>query len=445
METPSAGKSTVSSEDALKRRGLPWSIGGEAFNTVFVLWTFSGSVFLLYLGELGMPKGQIGVVLSLFPFLGLLALGFAPVAARWGRKRVFVAGYAARKAVMAGLLLLPLVLAAAGRTWALALLFLVVALFAVLRALAETAFYPWVQEFVPNDIRGRYGAVLSVVTATVACFALVTAGWVLGDGTGLGRFQMLIGVGCFCGLLGVVCYSRVPGGRPLPRSGEEGSHADRMAQCLRDRSFVAYLGGFGALTIGGAFMTSFLPLYMKEKLALADGTIVWLQAVSMIGGVLSSVAGGWTADRVGSRPVLTPALALSLLIPPAWLLLPRDVSHVVLWCGALCLAGGLASGAVGIGVGRLLYNSVVPVERSTSYMAVYYAWQGLAGGVAPLLAGGLLSVCADWSHCYGPWVLDGYAVLFILSIPLLIGSFVFFARVRSDREEGAAGSGQAGA
>ena len=434
MEIPPAGTSTVSPDDALKRRALPWSVGGEAFNTVFVLWTFSGSVFLLYLGELGLPKGQIGVVLSLFPFLGLLALGFAPVASRWGRKRVFVAGYAVRKVVMAGLLLLPLVLATAGRTWALVHLFFVVALFAVLRALAETAFYPWVQEFVPNDIRGRYGAVLSVVTATVACFALVTAGWVLGAGTGLGRFQMLIGIGCVCGLLGVVCYSRVPGGRPLPPGTEEGSHADRMARCLRDRSFVAYLGGFGALTIGGAFMTSFLPLYMKEKLALPDGTIVWLQAVSMIGGVLSSLAGGWIADRLGSRPVLVPALLLSLLIPPAWLLLPRDASHVTIWCGAFSFAGGLASGAVGIGTGRLLYNSVVPVERSTSYMAVYYAWQGLAGGVAPLLAGGLLSVCAGWSHRLGPWTFDGYAILFILSIPLLIGSCVFLARVRPDHE-----------
>ena len=52
------------------------------------------------LAELGLPKQQIGFLLSLFPFCGLLALGFAPTAARFGRKRVYVVCYGIRKPVM---------------------------------------------------------------------------------------------------------------------------------------------------------------------------------------------------------------------------------------------------------------------------------------------------------------------------------------------------------
>lgn len=54
--------------EAEKIRALPLSI---VFNTlsssVFGVWTVFGSVFLFYLQELGLPKGQIGALLSVFP------------------------------------------------------------------------------------------------------------------------------------------------------------------------------------------------------------------------------------------------------------------------------------------------------------------------------------------------------------------------------------------
>src|SRR5664279_3821057 len=80
-------------------RALPWFLASSFLNMLFALWTFGGSVFLLFLSELRLPKGQIGAVLAVFPFCGVLALGFAPLATRWGWKRVFLLGYGARKAV----------------------------------------------------------------------------------------------------------------------------------------------------------------------------------------------------------------------------------------------------------------------------------------------------------------------------------------------------------
>ena len=71
------------------------------------------------------------------------------------------------------------------------------------------------------------------------------------------------------------------------------------------------------------------------------------------------------------------------------LLVPRQAPHVVGWCAALYVAYGVASSGSGIGAGRLLFNGVVPPEQNTAYTAIYYAWMGLAGGLAPLLAGAL--------------------------------------------------------
>jgi hypothetical protein len=98
---------TLTVSDEVKRRALPWALASGAFNAVFALWVFSGSVFVLFMRELGLPASEIGGLLSLFPFCGLLALFFAPAAARMGRKRVYLIFYGVRKLVIAMLLLLP--------------------------------------------------------------------------------------------------------------------------------------------------------------------------------------------------------------------------------------------------------------------------------------------------------------------------------------------------
>ena len=417
---------------AYQRRVLPWFLAHGFLNTLFALWTFGGSVFLLFLSELGLPKGQMGAVLAVFPFCGVLALGFAPVARRWGWKRVFLVCYGTRKAVMALLLLLPWVLAVAGHTAALAWLVGVLIVFAVLRALAETAYYPWSQEFIPNAVRGKYTGI-SVVLSTVAAGAgLGIAGWIIGHGTGLPRFLLLIAAGCVLGLLGVTMMSKVPGGAPQREPGVGGVHGANMVQALRDGNFLAYLGGMGAVTIGTLLLTSFLPLYVKEQLGVTSGTVVVLDTAVMVGGALSSLVWGWAADRVGSRPVLMPSLAMSLLIPCGWLLLPRQAPHIVVWCTALYFVYGVAANGAAIGASRLLFNKVVPAERSTAYTAIYYAWMGITGGIAPLLAGGLLTACGNWRTHLGNVVVDGHALLFLGALLLSLAGWWLYGRVRPD-------------
>src|SRR5215212_3883842 len=92
-----------------KLRGLPWSYGCNAANTVFTQFTYFGSAFILFLDQLGLSKSDIGFVLSLIPFSNLLALWIAPWTARFGYKRSFVLFFGLRKVVTFLLLLTPLV------------------------------------------------------------------------------------------------------------------------------------------------------------------------------------------------------------------------------------------------------------------------------------------------------------------------------------------------
>jgi len=417
-----------------KRNALPWCYASGALNNIFGLWTFAGSVFVLFLSELQLPKGQIGALLSLFQFCGLLALGFAPVAARWGRKRVFLACYGVRKLVMAALLLLPWIVARSGHGTALVFLTGIIIVFAILRALAETAYYPWQQEFVPNAVRGRFTAWSTVFGLVASGGALAIAGYVIGSGTGLDRYLLLIGAGSTIGFLGVVLMAKIPGGAPRQDPVKFGRHLAKMIEALRDRNFRSYLGGLAGLTIGTSMLISFLPLYLREQLGLASGTVVRLDIVVMVGSAFSSLAWGWLADRLGSRPVLMPSAACMLLLPLAWLLLPRHLAHAAVWCAGVYFAYGLISSGVAIGAGRLLFNGVVPAEASTAYTAIYYAWLGVTGGIAPLLAGGILSarVSRDAGACIGPFPADGYALLFATALLCLVAGWWLYGRVRPD-------------
>ena len=415
-----------------KIKALPWNLAHGMLTNIFFLWTFGGSVFVLFLNELGLPKGQIGTLLSLFPFAGLVALGFAPVAARLGRKRVFIACFTSRYFVIINLLFLPWILAHYGHTVGVTFLFIILATVAMLRALGETAYYPWTQEFIPNRIRGKYNAVFSALGTLSSGAALVIAGLVIGPGNDLSRYMLLLGVGSVLGLIGILAMLGIPGGGPARQPDAARAHFANMLSALRDANFVAFLGGMAGITLGSVLLTSFMPLYVKEQIGLASGTVVFLDTAAMVGGGLSSLAWGWIADRVGSRPILMPALALYLAIPVGWLLFPRQTPYALFLCAALYFILGVISTGASLGAGRLLFNGVVPQEKNTAYVAIYYAWMGLTGGVAPLLAGEVLSAFSSWHTRIGPFVTDGYSILFSLSLALLLFGWRQYRRVKPD-------------
>src|SRR5215207_7686995 len=141
-----------------KLRGLRWSIISNAANTVFVQYTFFGSLFILFLNELGLSKSQMGFLLSLMPFFGLVAIFVAPWTERFGLKRTYLTFFTIRAFIAGGLLFTPWVYTNYGSEIALIYVAITTALFSGLRAIGVTASFPWVQEYVPNNVRGKFTA-----------------------------------------------------------------------------------------------------------------------------------------------------------------------------------------------------------------------------------------------------------------------------------------------
>jgi MFS family permease len=421
---------SVQITNAEKIQRLKWNTALGAFNSVFALLTFFGSAFVLYLDELGSNNSQIGFLLSMMPFFGIVAIFIAPAAARFGYKRTFVTFFGLRKFAAAALLLTPFVIDRFGPEGALTLATLCVMGFALCRAIAEVGFYPWSQEFIPNSIRGKHSAINDMVSRVVSTLTIAFAGFILGLGNGLDRFMLLFAVAFVFGLLAVWSAAHLPGGAPISTGGVS---RREMLHVFRDKNFNLYLAGLGLVTLASAPL-AFLPLFMLNHVGLSDSATVWLQIGTIAGGFSATYLIGWASDRYGSKPVMLSGLITRALLPIGWLLMPRHSELSLPIALAISFVWGISEIAWAIGSGRLLFVTVVPPEKNSTYMAVFYTAIGLIGGISQILSGGLLDATANLS---GQWLflsIDPFTPWFITGIILSTISIFLFRRMHSESE-----------
>ncbi len=427
---------TITSEPttAEKLHGLRWNTLGDSANSVFVQFTFFGSIFVLFLSELGLGKSQIGFLLSLFPFAGLIAPFIAPSVARFGYKRTFLTFWGIRKAITAGLLLVPLMVAQFGSTVAVIFVGLIVTGFALARAISETGRYPWMQEYIPNTVRGKYSAINNVFTTVAGLIAVALSGFVLEHSTGLTGYMTLIAIGVFLGGVSFWAYGRIPGGAPTAPT-EERPPRDLWAAAT-DRNFRNYLIGIALITLAMTPMVSFLPLFMREQVGLSDSQVVLLQNGVLVGGLFSVYMWGWAADRFGSTPIMLSSIALRLFLPILWLLMPRYSDLSLYAALGIAVLQGATNMGWGIGSARLLFVSVVPPSKKADYLALYYAWIGVTGGVSQLIGGWLLALASDFSGSFLTIQLDSYTPLFLLGLGLPLIAIAVLRRIHVANEVG---------
>ncbi|MBN1994019.1 MAG: MFS transporter [Anaerolineae bacterium] len=423
---------TTTLTDVEKMRRLPWLVTGDVLNIAFVLLTFTGSIFVLFLDELGLDDAQIGFMLSLVPFAGIIAPFTAPIAIRFGYKRTFITFWGIRKFVMMLLLLTPMITFRFGPGRAFYWVAVIFVGFALCRAFAENGSYPWKKEVVPDSIRGKFAAISSMSTTIASIIVTTAASFVVDAGAGLNRFMFLIAAGISLGLVGVWAYSRVPAETPEQRRRPDTGHLKGMWQALHDRDFIFFLGALGLATIGGSSIMSFIPLYMKEQIGLSEGNVVLLSIGTYTGALVSSYLWGWAADRYGSQPVMQSSLYLMLLLPIAWFLLPRHNNMSTALAMGIAFLAGIATLAWQISWMRYLFINAMPAEKRSSYTALYYAWYGVVSGFGPLLAGQILNLSQNISAGFFIFTLDPYTPLFILSLTLLGVSIGLVSRLRGE-------------
>lgn len=416
-------------------RGLRWALIGSGANAFFFYITFGSSVFVLFLNQLGFAKTQVGLLLSFLPFCAFIALFSAPVTARIGIKRGFLIFFGVRKFIILTLLATPWVLAQFGMRATFCFVGIIVFLFAICRALAESCSYPWSQEYVPNKIRGKYSGISNIVVTLVGAAALTFASLTIKHGYGLHRFMLLIGAGVVAGLISVVMFAFVPGGHPIDLPDGHRSYLREIRQVVRDRNFMRYLFGMALGTLAIS-LVGFLPLFMKERVGLHPNQIVLLDTAIMIGTLLSSYLWGGAADRLGSKPVLLAGGSLMALIPFAWIAMPCGSAWSLVAALIIAFCWGASMAGYGIGSSRLLFNDLMRPEQRTGYSAMWYAFNGVVAGVGPLLAGRSLDALKDWQRMVLGRRIDEYTLFFLTCACLLAGGIFLLRTIREASRAG---------
>ncbi len=418
--------------NAEKIQALPWSIAHDAGLTVFSQLVVFGSGFVLFLNELGLQKSQIGVLLALFPFFGLITLFAARTVARIGFKRAFLVFWGARYLVAAFLLMTPWVLSQYGSQGVYIFLVATLGVFSFCRAFGLTGLVPWKQEYIPDAIQGKYFATNNIVTSLTGFIAVSAAAFVIGRSDDLNRFLFLFAVGIVFGLLSIWAATFVPGGAPIMTPGEAKPAPLEFRRALRDRRFLSFNVGTGLVTLASGPLGSFIPLFMQEQVGLDPGSVVLLQFGTLLGGLLSSYLWGWAADRYGSKPVMLSGVYGISLLPVLWLFMPRGVYWSLYAALAIALFQGIANQSWAIGSTRFYFVGITPPDRRTEYSAVHTAWMGVISGTSLLIGGQLLDLTSGLSGQFMVFTLDPYTFLFIGGFVISLLSILFLLSIQGE-------------
>ncbi len=419
-------------EEREKIRGLPWSVAFNVFNSIFCIFTVFGSVFLLFLTEIGISKQLMGFILSLFPFCGLLAPFLSPYIEFFGSKRVFLICFGLRKFSIALFLFLPWIIGRYGDRAGLYFLVFCISIFAVLRAVGETAIYAWTKEYVPDGIRGKYSAINGAATGVVSLLATYFASHVVGKGGGIERYMLLIGTGCIFGIIGVYFMKFVPGGNPSVQRKLPNISADEITEPMKDKNFIFFLAAVGTAIMGSLLMI-FLPLFAKEKLGIPPGNVILLDNATILGSLILCFLWGWMSDRFGGRPILMLNLCIYACVPLGWLVISRQYPSAFAFAAVLYFISGSTLTGRSVGDTRFLYSGIVPEEGAVYYTSLFYAWLGFVGGMAPLMAGYILKRFAGLNVMFAGRTVDAYSIIFGMNFLFQLTAILLYRKVKPDR------------
>ncbi len=410
---------------------IPYLYAFNGLNMAALVCTVNAPL-ALYAAELGIEKGRIGFLAGVMPFAQVLCIAFLPIVMAHSQRFITGAAYASRYFFVLPWLAAPWLGDADRAFW---LLFGCMAAFSISRCLAETAIYPWSQEYMPKQVRGRISGVISLAILPIALGGSVIIQLWLDSRTGIERYFPVFVIGVLFGLSSVLSLTGLRGGKPRPGSPRGLDAIKAMRAPIRDGNFWLYLYSSGTQYFAYTAINLFLVLFFRDRLGLSSGQLVLLIALVPVGGAAGGLIAGWFIDRYGTRAIRVTlqswqvALLLSLLLIQPGIGFPEVVAGTCFFLTGMLFQSSIA-------VGSIYMLNYVPPQQKENYMTLAYASDGIIGGGATFLAGFLLQVLDATSPRIMGMTVNSYDALFVICAAVVVTSALAFAALR---EEGGTG------
>jgi len=424
-----AGTQQQSDYDKLRR--IPYLYAFNILNMAALVCTVN-SPLALFAAELGIEKGRIGFLGGIMPFAQVLCIAFLPLVMAYSQRFITGAAYASRYFFVLPWIAAPFLGSPELAFW---LLFGCMIAFSVARTLAETAIYPWAQEYMPRQMRGRISGITSLAVLPVALGGSVLIQLWLDSRVGIERYFPVFVIGAVFGLISVLTLIGLRGGEPRPDTPRGFAAIRAMRTPVRDGNFWLYLSSSGTQYFAYTAINLFLVLFFRDRLGLSSGQLVLLIALVPLGGALGGLIAGWFVDRYGTRAIRVTlqgwqvVLLLSLLLLRPGIALPELVAGTIFFLLGLLFQSSIA-------VGSIYMLNYVPPAHKENYMTLAYASDGIIGGGATFLAGLLVQFLDAHAPTVMGMMIDSYDTLFVICALVVTASALSFAALR---EAGATG------
>ncbi len=412
-------------QDSLLHRNLRMCTEEGMFATPFIILTVPGNLFIaaLLTSVLGIDASTYGWIVSLPAWANASQILLVPLLARRFSARFLAIAFSLVNlviwlALLASLKHLPLDDPnQAGR-----IMLLYFAGISLSQSMAGVSWISWVQEWIPERLRGKYfGSRNRIIGLVTVVFILLTSEIFDHFGESMLAFQIILGVTSLFRLLSIYLLTHIytPWSQPEKMVHENGQ--SRFAELLRPGPFRVYLAFASVLAFCLALTGPFAPVFMTSHLGFSVSHQTYLLIIANIASAFTMPLWGKLSDRYGCRPVIIISAIGWMLVNYLWVILTPELTWLLypMW-----LSGGAFSGGVILG-GFNLVLKLTPAKLRQSGISLHLAVTSLAAAFAPILAGWMVS---------SEGLLPGsgslrYRILFALQPTIVILSLLLLARV----------------
>jgi MFS family permease len=413
---------------------MPVGVGNayafQVFNTASFFLAI-GTPMVLFFKHWQVSATVLGIVVAMPPLLNILQIPAADWVERTGYRTFMLRGWTLRTLLILGMALVAILPEKIDRTTRIALMLFLLFLYNASRGISSCAFLPWITQWIPEGLRGRYLSGDQMSTALAVLGTTAVTAWFFRGVAGSVAFAGMFAASFVAGMVSLMFLRKIPD-VPVPQSTAGGGRVPWKEIVFHPPFFrlLVYNVVFQVALAGGGLF--WVPL-LRDRFAFADWQI--LRMMAMWGAVVAVTLWSFRAlaDRVGSRPLLAVSGGVFVVHFLGWCAIAADVLPPTLWVIVLVqMTAGLGGALFNLANTRLAMATVPPTGRS-HFFAVFTVVNNLVLGVLPVGWGLLIDGLAGWQCRWNLWEWNQYSVGYAAVIVVLVASQVFRARLTEDR------------
>jgi MFS family permease len=413
---------------------MPHGVGNayafQVFNTTSFFIAI-GTPMVLCFKHWQVSTTVLGIVVAMPPLLNILQIPAADWVERTGYRKFMLTGWTLRTLLILGMAFVAILPEKIDRTTRIALMLFLLFLYNASRGISTCAFLPWITQWIPEGLRGRYLSGDQMSTALAVLGTTAVTAWFFRDVTGRVAFATMFGGSFVAGMVSLIFLRKIPD-VPVPQS-PTGRGRVPWKQIVFHPPFFRLLMYNIVFQVAMAGAGLFWVPMLRDRYAFEDWQFLGMMAIW--GAAVAATL--WMfralADRVGSRPLLAVSGGVFVAHLIGWCSIAADVLPPTLWVIVLVqTTAGLGGALFNLANTRLAMGTVPPTGRS-HFFAVFTVVNNLVLGVLPVAWGLLVDDLAGWQRRWSLWEWNQYSVGYAAVIAVLVASQIFRARLTEER------------